>query len=44
MPAERSAVRERRAVMAVCAVAYLASPDAGFITGISSNVEGGFAA
>ena len=26
------------------AVAYLASPDAGFITGISWNVEGGFAA
>ena len=26
------------------AVAYLASPDAGFITGFSWNVDGGFAA
>jgi NAD(P)-dependent dehydrogenase (short-subunit alcohol dehydrogenase family) len=26
------------------AVAYLARPEAGFITGISSNVDGGFAA
>jgi biotin transporter BioY len=43
-PLVDSAVRWPLRAGGVGAVAYLASPDAGFITGFSWNVDGGFAA